>query len=190
MNLNFENNIFQLSISTIDKNLIQFDLNCINNKSNHYVKKFNLNDFKELNKNFRIYNTLEEIEKDLIKYINSKKFEVIQIKEEEAILKLTIISAKDNIINFILPNKYIYYTNKINELITELGEKDKRINSLENRLSENSKLINQLQEQIKNINTKVDNFQKINKDKKDNDENGKNYHILCKEKFDYLENFL
>ena len=190
MNLNFGNNIFKLSISAIDKNLIRFDLNCINNKSNHYVKEFNLNEFKELNQIFRIYDTLEEIEKDLIKYIITKKFEVIQIKEEEAILKLTIISAKDNIINFILPNKSIYYTNKINELITELGEKDKRINSLENRLSENIKLINQLQEQIKNINTKVDNLQKINKDKKGNEENCKNYHILCKEKFEYLENFL
>ena len=89
-----------------------------------------------------------------------------------------------------MPNKSIYYTNKINELITELGEKDKRINSLENRLSENIKLTNQLQEQIKNINTKVDNLQKINKDKKGNEENCKNYHILCKEKFEYLENFL
>ena len=69
MNLNFGNNIFKLSISAIDKNLIRFDLNCINNKSNHYVKEFNLNEFKELNQIFRIYDTLEEIEKDLIKYI-------------------------------------------------------------------------------------------------------------------------
>ena len=180
MNLNFGNNIFQLSIATIDKNIIRFDLKCINNKSNQYIKEFNLNDFKELNKNFRIYDTLEEIEKDLIKYINTKKFEVIQLKEDEAILKLTIISSKDNIINFILPNKSIYYTNKISILIEELAQKDKKINSLENKLDENSKLINQLQEQIKNINNKVDNLQNLNKDKNSIDDNGQNDHISCK----------
>ena len=190
MNLNFGNDIFQLSISKIDKNIIRFDLTCIANKSNQYIKEFNLNDFKELNKNFRIYDSLEEIEIELINYINTKKFEVIQIKEDEAILKLTIISTKDNIINFILTNKSIYYSNKINEFIEELAQKDKKINMLENKLNENSELINQLQEQIKNINNKVDNLQKSNNDKNGNDDNCKNNHISCKGKFEYLENFL
>ena len=190
MNLNFGNDIFQLSISKIDKNIIRFDLTCIANKSNQYIKEFNLNDFKELNKNFRIYDSLEEIEIDLINYINTKKFEVIQIKEDEAILKLTIISTKDNIVNFILHNKSIYYSNKINVFIEELAQKDKKINMLENKLNENSELINQLQEQIKNINNKVDNLQKSNNDKKGNDDNCKNNHISCKGKFEYLENFL
>ena len=190
MNLNFGNDIFQLSISKIDKNIIRFDLTCIANKSNQYIKEFNLNDFKELNKNFRIYDSLEEIEIDLINYINTKKFEVIQIKEDEAILKLTIISSKDNIVNFILPNKSIYYSNKINVFIEELAQKDKKINMLENKLNENSELINQLQEQIKNINNKVDNLQKSNNDKNGNDDNCKNNHISCKGKFEYLENFL
>ena len=190
MNLNFGNDIFQLSISKIDKNIIRFDLTCIANKSNQYIKEFNLNDFKELNKNFRIYDSLEEIEIDLINYINTKKFEVIQIKEDEAILKLTIISTKDNIVNFILPNKSIYYSNKINVFIEELAQKDKKINMLENKLNENSELINQLQEQIKNINNKVDNLQKSNNDKNGNDDNCKNNHISCKGKFEYLENFL
>ena len=190
MNLNFGNDIFQLSISKIDKNIIRFDLTCIANKSNQYIKEFNLNDFKELNKNFRIYDSLEEIEIDLINYINTKKFEVIQIKEDEAILKLTIISTKDNIVNFILSNKSIYYSNKINVFIEELAQKDKKINMLENKLNENSELINQLQEQIKNINNKVDNLQKSNNDKNGNDDNCKNNHISCKGKFEYLENFL
>ena len=190
MNLNFGNDIFQLSISKIDKNIIRFDLTCIANKSNQYVKEFNLNDFKELNKNFRIYDSLEEIEIDLINYINTKKFEVIQIKEDEAILKLTIISTKDNIVNFILPNKSIYYSNKINVFIEELAQKDKKINMLENKLNENSELINQLQEQIKNINNKVDNLQKSNNDINGNDDICKNNHISCKGKFEYLENFL
>ena len=190
MNLNFGNDIFQLSISKIDKNIIRFDLTCIANKSNQYIKEFNLNDFKELNKNFRIYDSLEEIEIDLINYINTKKFEVIQIKEDEAILKLTIISTKDNIVNFILHNKSIYYSNKINVFIEELAQKDKKINMLENKLNENSELINQLQEQIKNINNKVDNLQKSNNDKNGNDDNCKNNHISCKGKFEYLENFL
>ena len=190
MNLNFGNDIFQLSISKIDKNIIRFDLTCIANKSNQYIKEFNLNEFKELNQIFRIYDTLEEIEKDLIKYIMTKKFEVIQIKEDEAILKLTIISTKDNIVNFILPNKSIYYSNKINVFIEELAQKDKKINMLENKLNENSELINQLQEQIKNINNKVDNLQKSNNDKNGNDDNCKNNHLSCKGKFEYLENFL
>ena len=190
MNLNFGNDIFQLSISKIDKNIIRFDLTCIANKSNQYIKEFNLNDFKELNKNFRIYDSLEEIEIDLINYINTKKFEVIQIKEDEAILKLTIISTKDNIVNFILSNKSIYYSNKINVFIEELAQKDKKINMLENKLNENSELINQLQEQIKNINNKVDNLQKSNNDKNGNDDNCKNNHLSCKGKFEYLENFL
>ena len=132
MTLNFQNDTFQLSLFNIDNKIIRFDLSFENEKLNQYQKEFNYDNFLELNKIFKIYDNIEEIEADLINYFKEKKIKISEIKETEAILSLSILASKDNIIYLILNKKSLDNSDKINILFEELEQKDKRIVSLEN----------------------------------------------------------
>ena len=83
MTLNFQNDTFQLSLFNIDNKIIRFDLSCVNEKLNQYQKEFNYDNFLELNKIFKIYDNIEEIEADLINYFKEKKIKISEIKETE-----------------------------------------------------------------------------------------------------------
>ena len=181
MTLNFQNDIFQLSLFRIDNNLIRFNLSFVNNQLNQYQKEFNFDNFIELNKIFKIYDNIEEIEADLINYFNEKKIKISEIKETEAILSLSILASKDNIIYLILNKKSLDNSDKINILFEELEQKDKRIVSLENALNESNKIIKGLQEEIKKIN-------KIFKEQMNDDTSKKNKNSDLN--FDYLQIFL
>ena len=163
--LNFNNNVYHISLFRINNNIIRLNLKS-ESELIQYEKEFSQYDLMELNKNFRIYDNIDEIEADLISYLNQKKIEIKGIKETEAILKLTILATKDNTINLVLTKKSINDTDKINLLMNELEQKDKKINQLENKLKETNKLINSLQEEIKKINNK---FESLHTSK--NDEN-------------------
>lgn len=132
--LNFNNNVYHISLFRINNNIIRFNLKC-ESKLIQYEKEFSQYDLMELNKNFRIYDNIDEIEADLISYLNQKKIEIKGIKETEAILKLTILATRDNTINLVLTKKSINDTDKINLLMNELEQKDKKINKLENKLN-------------------------------------------------------
>ena len=183
MTLNFQNDIFQLSLFRIDNNLIRFNLSFVNNQLNQYQKEFNFDNFIELNKIFKIYDNIEEIEADLINYFNEKKIKISEIKETEAILHFVsfLSASKDNIINVILTKKQLSNTDKINILFEKLEQKDKRIISLENALNESNKIIKGLQEEIKKINERFK--EQIN----DDISQEKNNADL---KFEYLQIFL
>ena len=128
MTLNFQNDIFQLSLFRIDNNLIRFNLSFVNKQLNQYEKEFNFDNFIELNKIFKIYDNIEEIEADLINYFKEKKIKISEIKETEAILHFVsfLSASKDNIINVILTKKQLSNTDKINILFEKLELKDKR----------------------------------------------------------------
>ena len=129
MTLNFQNDTFQLSLFNIDNKIIRFDLSFENEKLNQYQKEFNYDNFLELNKIFKIYDNIEEIEADLINYFNEKKIKISEIKETEAILHFVsfLSASKDNIINVILSKKQLSNTDKINILLEKLEKKNKRI---------------------------------------------------------------
>ena len=183
MTLNFQNDTFQFSLFNIDNKIIRFDLSFVNEKLNQYQKEFNYDNFLELNKIFKIYDNIEEIEADLINYFKEKKIKISEIKETEAILHFVsfLSASKDNIINVILTKKQLSNTDKINILFEKLEQKDKRIISLENALNESNKIIKGLQEEIKKIN------ERFKEQMNDDTSEEKNNTDL---KFEYLQIFL
>ena len=66
--------------------------------SQKYENIYNLADFQKMNKNFRIYDVIDEFEKDLINYINTKRLKIINIQNNKLLLELTIVAKSNYII--------------------------------------------------------------------------------------------
>ena len=88
-----------------------------------YEKEFNLYDFQNINRNFKVYDNINEIENDLIDYIKQNKIKITEVNKNKITLELTIIAQKDNIVNIKIERK----ENKIAqfEILYEEFEKKK-----------------------------------------------------------------
>ena len=103
-----------------------------------YENEYDLSDFQKLNKNFVTYKKIEQIESDLISYIEQKKFRISQCLKNRIILELYLSSNQDNIVNFNLNEQKnnINDNEKFNLLIEELDKKNKEIDELKSKLKE------------------------------------------------------
>ena len=103
---NDEKNLFDFSLKFNEK-----DYNCslkeigdrylniiVTFDSQKYENIYNLADFQKMNKNFRIYDVIDEFEKDLINYINTKRLKIINIQNNKLLLELTIMTKSNYII--------------------------------------------------------------------------------------------
>ena len=103
---NDEKNLFDFSLKFNEK-----DYNCslkeigdrylniiVTFDSQKYENIYNLADFQKMNKNFRIYDVIDEFEKDLINYINTKRLKIINIQNNKLLLELTIVAKSNYII--------------------------------------------------------------------------------------------
>ena len=104
---------------------------------NIYENEFNLYDFQSLNKNFRIYDDIKELENDLISYIKQNQIRISEFQGDKIILELTIIAKSDNIITITLNrNKDSLNINIENYFYEELEKKNKEIDLLKSKLNE------------------------------------------------------
>ena len=137
-----DNEIFNWKLKEINKNSIKLILYPSNSKElNEYEKELSLINLKNINKNFYIYEKIEEFEDDLINYINQKQLKIKEIKDNEIILQLKIIGIRDNLVDIKLDKKEINEKDKINIIFKEI----KKLSSLE----EIKIIINELKEEIK-----------------------------------------
>ena len=103
---NDEKNLFDFSLKFNEK-----DYNCslkeigdrylkliVKFDSQKYEGVFNLADFQNMNKNFRIYDVIDELANDLINYINKKRLKIINIQNNKLLLELTIMAKSNYII--------------------------------------------------------------------------------------------
>ena len=102
-----------------------------------YKGEFTLHDFQNLNRNFRIYYNIKELENDLINYIKQNKLKITDIQSNNIKLELTIIANLDNIINITLNRNKDFFNNSIEDIFyEELQNKDKEITLLKEKLKE------------------------------------------------------
>ena len=151
----FKNKKFDFNLTMVDENIIIFNLiNKDENDYNKYQKEISFDKFKNMNKYFRQFDSLNEIVNDLISIINEKNIEIINDNKNEIVIQIKLLARNDNIININLNKIEINEKEKINILYNKYGqlksivdnnntnilklleEKDKKINSLENELSE------------------------------------------------------
>ena len=180
--LKINEQLYNCSFKEIDGSKIKIIAILSNYPFHIFVNEFNLYDFQNMNRNFRIYDNINELANDLIGYIKENKIRISDIKKNKLTIELNIIAKIDNIVNMTLnlkedslgKNKMDFFykelenknkeitelKNKINEIEQkrkdDLMIKDKKISDLENRLE-------RLENNLKNINiNNIDNYQKDN----------------------------
>ena len=151
-------NVFNSDI-TLNDNHFDFNINKINDSqiafiilnkdiSNYteYKKELTLEDFKNMNKYFKIFETIDELLNDLISIIKDNNIQ-IGIQSENIVsikLKLKFFSRIEdiNIVSINLAKREIKEKEKINmlfeaykKIIKKLDVKDKKIKQLENKIS-------------------------------------------------------
>ena len=103
--LKFNEESYSCTLKMIDNAIIKFILTSTKNSLLIYENEFDLSTFQMLNRNFKIYEDISEIESDLVSYIKQNNLTISEIKEKEIILKLQLFAKKDNIAHIKLDKK-------------------------------------------------------------------------------------
>jgi len=145
------------------ENKVNLKIRCQSNKNENFElfeKSFNLSDFKNMNKYFKMFDNCEELGKDLIELSKQNKISIQNIDNSKGILSLCIhvLTLKENeVILDITKNemndkeKIIFLISSFKEIKKELKEKDNLILSHEKRIKNLESQITNLLEQIKEI---------------------------------------
>ena len=132
----FNEKSYKCSLKEIEESNIKIIISPANCSFKIYEGEFTLYDFQNLNRNFRIYDNIKELENDLIGYIEQNKIKISEIQDNKLKLELTIIAKLDNIITIILNRNKDSLSFNIDIFYEELEKKNKEINSLKEKLKE------------------------------------------------------
>ena len=135
-----------------------------------YENIINFNEFKNLNKYFRMFDNLKELEQDLIGLSNSKKIEIINVSENEILLCINVLTLDNNKTIIQLKKTELKDKELINLLFKEIEniknenkEIKKENEEIKNDLKKKDLKINKLEEEINNIKNILLNSQKSTK---------------------------
>lgn len=133
----FNEKSYKCSLKEIEESNIKIIVSPSNCSFKIYEGEFTLYDFQNLNRNFRIYDNIKELENDLIGYIEQNKIKISEIQDNKLKLELTIIAKLDNIITIILNRSKVSLNINIEDIFyEELEKKNKEIASLKEKLKE------------------------------------------------------
>lgn len=144
-NIFFNNKEFNLSINIISKEKLKFILSNRDTKNLYeYQSILSLEDFKTMNRYFKMFDSIEELANDLINIIkeNNKNIEIIKVYDGKILINIKIIARNENNVTISLEKVEIKNKDKINNLFTlferlknDLQVKDKKIMELESKIS-------------------------------------------------------
>ena len=150
---------YNFNINKLNEDKLKFIL--LNKKTKDTKKYFNiytLNDFKKLNKYFKMFDDLNELENDLINTIKENKIDIIKATENEISFNLKVLSRNDNNVIFKLKKAEIDEKDKINILSEKIEEleknneiKNKKLIELEKNNEIKDKKLIELENKITNI---------------------------------------
>ena len=136
-------NHFDFKINKINDNKIAFIIkNKDINKYTEYEKELTLENLQNINKYFKMFETLDELINDLISIIKENNIEIGIQSENIISIKLKIFARIDNVVVINLEKKEIKEKEKINMIFEQynnfkknLDIKDEKIKQLENKIS-------------------------------------------------------
>ena len=141
VSINGEKFVFNIIIDKEDKilfNLVNQDYSSFA----EYKKELTIDNFRNLNKYFKIFDTLDELGNELINLINENSFNFSYKSNEIMSLNLRICLKTINIVTINLEKCEIKHKEKINKLIDLFNDikrnleiKDEKISELENKIS-------------------------------------------------------
>ena len=148
-----ENNLnFSIEIKKFSEDIIQIDVNEIN-EVKKYSKKLSLKEFIQLDKTFKVYDSIEEII-NFLKKVENKKGISISKNKNDLILTVSLFNIDDSKINIILNQNELTQSELMNFLcdkIKEISFLKKKIKDLENKISEISSKHEKDIENLKNL---------------------------------------
>ena len=196
--LNYEKKNFILILILTEYNLI-FKLkekNIISSK--YYISKNNLDDLIKIDKQFRAYDTINEIFELLIDILNINQA-FIQKKEDYLVIKFLFPLPGNKKKEIIIPLKIENFEQKnINDELV------KKVNDLENKLNkeieenkiykkiinENKNIINELKEEIKILKNEINDLKNWKKEKIEKKKEKESNIIKYKMEYEFIENRL
>ena len=152
---------YNCSLIEIENKYLKFKATFENEK---YEAKFSFNDFLDMNKNFRIYDDLKELENDLVSYIKQDHMSIITIEDNILYFHLKIVAKSNDFISLKL--------NKIEEIKED--EKKEDDDTLDYNNDNTDYFIGELKvksEEIKFLKNKLNQMQDENKKNLDNKKN-------------------
>ena len=161
----FKNNSFNLIIKKLKEDKICF---IIPSKNSEEFKKYQieltLEKLKEMNKFFKMFDTLDELEIELINIAKENGIQITEYTKNEIILNIKIFARNNNIVKIKLrkvemneKEKLEILNNKYNEINHINKEKDEKIKDLENSVSNALKKIELKDEKIKDLENVISN---------------------------------
>lgn len=142
LNINLSYNLQNYKCNFLDIDNVAIKINIISpDNKESYETELNFNDFKLLNKYFKMFDTLKELEDDLLRLNNSNRFKILNINEFNLSLCINVLTLDDNKAIIRLNKRELNDKEKINRLIKEneeikkeLNLKDLKINELEKKI--------------------------------------------------------
>ena len=126
---------YQCSLYNVNDSSLKFILRPSDNFLITYQKEFDFSQFQELNRNFRIYENLKEIQNDLISYIKQNQLTIDKQDKNSITLKLSLVAKKENLVMFNLFKKDLPDKEKFKIIYDVIKKKDKEIEELRNILN-------------------------------------------------------
>ena len=161
-------------INKINEDKLRFIL--FNKNNDIFIEKYhgiyNLEQLKSINKYFKMFEMLNELQDDLLEIIKDNNIEIINVSKDVIIIALKVSLKNDNIIKLKLQKVRLDDRDKINFLLEEFKElkqsseiKDKKIVELENNISTITKEMNEKNKRIESLENKLINQYNEIKDK-------------------------
>ena len=148
--LSYNSKINKGILSDINNKKIKLNILSFDNFTK-YESLLSLEDFKGLNKYFKMFDTLEELEKDLVGLYNSNKIQIESISENNLKLCFNVLTLENNRAIIALDKAELSDKDKINKLFKENEE-------IKNELRIKDNIINQLENEIKNLKIDIKNL--------------------------------
>ena len=154
---------YTFSINKFNEDKLKFIiLNKKSKETKKYYNIFSLDDFKKMNKYFKMFDDLNELENDLINTIKENNIEITNIIEKEILINIKVFARNNNIVTIKLKQAEINEKDKINILFQKIEEleknneiKDKKIVELENKISNISKIIDDKNKKILSLEKEI-----------------------------------
>ena len=152
----YNNKKYNFNLDSVNENIIQFQ---IEGEYKHNLIKYqngmNFEEFKNLNKYFRQFDSINEIGDDLVCTIKENNIKIINENNNEIAINIKLLSRNDNIIEIYLQKIELNEKEKINILFTKYEELEKKFEinnkNFENILKEKENRINQLEKEVNDL---------------------------------------
>ena len=162
---------YNCSLIEIENKYLKFKATFENEK---YEAEFSFNDFLDMNKNFKIYDDLKELENDLVSYIKQDHMSINIIQDNILYFHLKIVAKSNNFISLKLnkieeikedkekedDDTLDYNNDNTDYFIGELKVKSEEIKFLKNKLNqmqdENKKNLDNKKNIIDNLKTRIE----------------------------------